>query len=118
MEGYSEKLFGVVEPDPVGHVLRTGYVRFQRPDGVAGLIRVNGRRLDVLAIDVAFKGRGYFKKFVEEIKREFDTIGMWHILNYDVVPMLLNWDFKKIEEVESIEGHVEFLDGYIWQLPR
>lgn len=107
-------VLGIISPDPVGQALKTGYDRFESSNGIGGLCRVKGRHLDILVIQSEFEGRGYFKQFIGLCKLEFDSIGVWEIMNPDLVPILERWGFSKRDEVESIDGKVEFVSGYCW----
>jgi len=108
-------LLGTVTPDPVGVILKTGYQRFERPDGVAGLFKTEGRRLDVLALHSTFEGKGLVRAFVGHAKRNYDLLYIWHVENPILKEALIRYGFTECCEPISIDGKVEWCDGMVWE---
>ena len=108
-------LFGSITPDPVGVILKTGYHRFMRKDGVGGLFKASDNRLDILALSSEFPKRGYVKKFILEAKKKFKIIYGWHFTNEPLRQAFERWGFKACYEPESFEGKIEWNDGMVWE---
>jgi hypothetical protein len=108
-------ILGNTSPDPVGKILGTGYDRFERPDGVNGLAKAQGRRLDILALYSEFENRGYVTRFIEEAKQNYGLIYVWHVDNPILKEALARWGFKPCHEAVSCNGKVEWCDGMMWE---
>lgn len=108
-------LLGTVTPDPVGVILKTGYQRFERADGVAGLFKTEGRRLDLLALVSNNDGQGLVRSFIGHAKRNYDLIYIWHVENPILKLALIRYEFQECYEPFSIEGKVEWCEGMMWE---
>ena len=101
-------VLGVIAPDPIGKQLGTGYERFSSSCGIDGLAKVNGYRLDVLAVINPTGRPGRFRLFITLCKVEFDTICIWNITNPIVAGALTRYGFTAEVEItnlgEAIEG--------------
>lgn len=104
-------LLGVVEPDPTGQMLGTGYVRFQSPNGLGGLAKWTDERLDLLAVHAFVKGRGQFRDFIAAAKLQWQTVCVWHELNPIVGAALARYGFSRETE---IQGNGEVMTGWRW----
>ena len=104
-------LLGAVEPDPIGVVLCTGYMRFQSPGGLGGLAKWTDTRLDLLAVHAMIEGRGQFRDFIASAKREWQTICVWEDWNPVVGPALARYGFTRETEVQ---GDGEIINGWRW----
>lgn len=93
-------IFKTWEPDPYGVILGTGYMRFTTDIGIDGLAKINGDRLDVLAVHAETPGKGQFRKFIEECKNNFREICVWEDFNPIVGVALKRYGFEPTMEVE------------------
>ena len=82
-------LFTKVFTDEVGYLLGTGFQNFETDLFIKGLMKVDGDRLDILAVFSEKRRQGNFRAFIERAKTHFKVIGVWDILG-------------------------EVLDGWIW----
>lgn len=112
---HSPQSLGRLSPDPAGLALKTGMERFESPMGVVGLCRVVGLRVDILAIASQKPGSGQLRAFIAALKGQCRGIRIMHIGNPFLVPMLVRYGFKPFEDVESIDGEVEFITGMEWK---
>lgn len=101
---------GPLTPDPIGDALGTGYQQFKSPSGVHGLCRVDGDRLDLLAVIATHPGTGQFRAFTEQCKARFKTICVWHVMNVLLDETLQAYGFRGYEE--RTPG--EYLSGWRW----
>ena len=108
------KTLGHVTIDPAGHVLKTGFLRFESPTGCSGLVRVKDSAVEILAITARQHGRGMFRNFIRQLKAEADQITIYEIWNPFLELVLHRYSFTPCTEVQSIEGHVEILTGMRW----
>ena len=104
-------LLGVVEHDPVGQMLGTGYMRFQSPNGLGGLAKWTDERLDLLAVHAFVEGRGQFRDFIAAAKREYKTVCVWEDWNPIVGQALARYGFSRETE---IQGDGEVITGWRW----
>lgn len=104
-------LLGVVEPDPIGVILGTGYMRFQSPNGLGGLAKWTDDRLDLLAVHAFVEGRGMFRDFIASAKREWKTVCVWEDWNPIVGAALERYGFSRETE---IQGDGEVITGWRW----
>lgn len=105
---------GRITPDPVGQILNTGYSRFESPSGIDGLAKVNGDRLDLLAVISTSPGKGLFRAFIALAKLRYTTICVWHDDNPLIGQALKRYGFTP--EVE-INGDGEIVPGWRWDKP-
>lgn len=106
-------IIGQNYPDPIGQLLGTGYMRFQSPTGICGLAKDDGERLDILAVDTLTPGKGQFRHFINEAKKQYSTICIWEIWNPWLEPVLLRYGFTPATEI-AITG--ETLSGVKWDV--
>src|ERR1051325_12094400 len=86
-------VLGTTEPDPIGVMLDTGYMRFVSSTGIEGLAKTTGRQLDVLAVVNPTGKPSSFRNFIAQAKTEFDTINVWVIENPVVADALKRYGF-------------------------
>lgn len=103
--------FSEAMPDPVGEILGTGYWRFVTPFGIDGLAKWTHDRIDVLAVGAYRPGRGAFRTFIEQVKKHFDSVYLWHIMNPLMHGILTGYGFTEAEQVEGGEK----MKGYKWE---
>lgn len=103
---------GDLQPDGVSLILGTGISQFVSPYGVAGLAKITGKRVDILAVQAAVPGTGQFRRFIHECKKEFDFIGIWAIFNPVLISILCGYGFRPYEDV-FISG--EIVEGMVWE---
>lgn len=106
---------GTTSPDPVGEILQTGFRRFQSPFGIDGLYRAANGRLDLLAVATDVKGTGRFRNFITAIKSERTHVRVLHVANKNLADALARYGFVPFEDVETINGDVEFITGMEWE---
>lgn len=104
--------FDWAEPDPLGVLLGTGYWRFTTPFGSDGLAKWEGDRLDVLAIGSRRDGEGMFRTFIEQSKKHFRIVFVWHDMNPIVTEAMKRWGFVRCLEIAS-DG--EKMHGWKWE---
>lgn len=109
------KALGKLEPDPVGQILRTQMMRFQSPLQIDGLCRVKGKSVELLAVLSPDDGKGHFRNFIQALKTEADSIRVMHINNPQLKAALHRYGFSDYEDVESIQGEIEFVTGMEWK---
>lgn len=102
---------GVVEPDPIGVILETGYSRFVSPLGVSGLAKEEGDRVDILAVVSHEKGKGHFGNFLRHCQNTYATVCIWKDWNPILAPMLVKRGFRHTSETDKFG---EKLDGWRW----
>lgn len=107
----STGFFTTFEPDPVGVLLGTGYQRFETADGMAGLAKVTGDRLDVLAVVAARAGEGKFRRFIAAAKRAFAVVAVWEDWNPIIGGALQRYGFQPATQTEA-DGEV--IHGWQW----
>lgn len=108
------KVIGSLTPDFYGKILKTGYNRFHSSTGIAGLCKINGSRVDILAVHSDNPGTGQFKRFIKKLKKEADGIVLRHVDNPMLKDALARYGFNPVMDVESIDGRVEFVPGMEW----
>lgn len=104
-------LLGFVEPDPIGVILGTGYMRFQSPNGLGGLAKWTDDRLDLLAVHAFTQGQGQFRSFIAAAKLQWKTICVWQISNPFLGSALERYGFTPETEIQS-DG--EIVEGFRW----
>lgn len=75
------------------------------------MCRIKGNRIDILAVHSLVEGRGMFRDFIQKLKVEFQYIRIYEIWNPILETILKNYAFRPFQDVESIEGQVEFVSG-------
>ncbi len=103
-------VLGATEPHFIGRVLGTGYERFYSETGMNGLAREDGDRLNLLALDASNPGTGQFREFIEQAKKEYKTICIWHVSHEWLKLKLLEYGFRPYDENDIIT--TELLKGY------
>lgn len=107
-------VLGPVEPDPIGLILGTGYMRFEAPCGVDGLAKtdaIEGGRIDILAVHARTPGKGQFREFIQQCKQHYGTICVWEDWNPAIGPALQRYGFTPETE---IQGNGEAVNGWRW----
>jgi len=104
-------LLGKHELDGFSKILGTRYYRFVSPLGIDGLARWTDTQLELLAVHAACPGCGQFKAFIEEAKRHFATICVWHIGNAALDAALKRYGFTPESVVDEFGEH---LTGLRW----
>jgi hypothetical protein len=102
---------GVVEPDPIGQLLETGYSRFVSPLGVSGLAKEEGKRVDLLAVVSHEEGKGHFGNFLRHCQETYETVCVWEDWNPILAPMLAKRGFCRASETDKFG---ELLTGWRW----
>lgn len=111
----SASILGTISEDPIGKTLGTGFMRFKSPVGIEGLAKVlPGFRLEILAVDANRPGNGHFKHFIEQAKKEFSVICIWHVTSDILEDCLPRYGFRPWAERQCIEGRFEHIEGYRW----
>lgn len=91
-----------------------GWFNFMLPT-IAGLVRVTGTRIDILAVTSLPPGVGHFHTFMEELKHNYTTIAVWEIWNRALKVMLFKYGFRKVvEDLGDGDGKTE---GMRWDAP-
>lgn len=101
------------EPDPIGEILGTGYSRFTHASGMAGLAKVTGDRLDILAVNTTQEGQGQFRQFITAAKNTFRAVAVWADWNPILAPALERYGFKP---AQCVEAWGETNNGWEWKL--
>jgi hypothetical protein len=104
--------FDHAEPDPIGLILGTGYNRFSTPFGIDGLAKWTHDRLDVLAVGASHPGSGAFRTFIEQAKKHFRQVFIWHIINPLLNTKLAEYGFVRAKQTEP-DG--EKIEGWKWE---
>lgn len=102
-------VLGKTWADPIGVTLETRMQRFKSGIGLEGLARVDGNRLNVLAVYNPTDRRGLFRAFITEAKLEFKTICVWAIENPAVHAALLRYGFTPDVEIDQFGDTQELL---------
>ena len=95
----------------MGELLGTGYSRFQHACGMAGLAKVTGDRLDILAVNATQQGQGQFRDFIAAAKKTFKTVAVWEDWNPILAPALERYGFKP---AQCVEAWGETNNGWEW----
>ncbi len=103
-------VLGATAPDPFGQILGTGYDRFKSPTGMNGLAKVSANRIDILALDATIPGTGQLRNFIDQCKREYETVCIWEVWNPWLHEVLRRYGFRALREADPDTG--EELDGY------
>ena len=111
------RLLGAVEPDPIGQMLGTGYMRFQSPDGLGGLAKWSTDRLNLLAVHASVPGKGQFRDFIAKAKLEWKTICVWEDWNPLVGQALARYGFQRETEIQG-DGECSLAGDGIRHLTR
>lgn len=104
--------FTHLEPDPIGVLLNTGYMRFQSIHGIDGLVKVSNDRIDILAVVARVPGQGSFRRFVEDAKQIWSTIAIWEIMEPGLHAVLQRYGFEKASMTDPFGCDVL---GYAWR---
>jgi hypothetical protein len=104
-------LLGVIEPDPIGQILGTGYMRFESPTGLDGLAKWTDERLDLLAVVTRTPGKGCFREFIRRAQAVWQTVCVWHDDNPLVGHALFRYGFTPETEILA-DGEV--VSGWRW----
>lgn len=104
--------FASYEPDPIGVMLGAGYNRFATADGMDGLAKITGDRLDVLAVVASKAGAGQFRRFIASAKLAFKIVAVWEDWNPIVGAALKRYGFHPATCKEA-DGEVNH--GWQWE---
>ncbi len=107
-------VLGTTGPDPIGMILGSDFRRFESPTGIDGLAKVNGDRIDILAVYATDPGTGQFREFIDQCKREFETICVWDIWGDWLALVLQRYGFRFYREIQRGEE----LEGYRYDAGR
>ena len=104
------RVLGQTESHWASAMLGTGYEQFHSPTGINGLAKVNGDRVDILALDARDPGTGQFRIFMDQCKREFETIYIWEVWNPTLRHVLARYGFlpvteKDLDTEEELKGY-------------
>lgn len=100
---------GEVVADEVGQLFHSDFQRFRSEDGVLGLAREDGGRLDILMILEIHPVIG-IRRFLEQCKGQYTTICIWEANNLGLGKRLLECGFS--DAIDLIHG--ELVSGYRW----
>lgn len=104
-----------MRPDPVGKMLGTRFDQFRSNVGIDGLARYNGNgMIELLAVHARTPGKGQFRRFIANLKKEYKTICVWEISNPLLETVLPRYGFKR--EV-TIDSNGETLAGFRYDRP-
>lgn len=101
-------VLGQLIADPVSDILGTGFNRFASASGIDGLAKVEGTRLDILALVSNNPATGQFREFIRQCKESYTTIVIWEVMNLTLEAALKRYGFKA--GVDS-----EILPVWIWE---
>lgn len=107
----SHSVVGVLASDPVGLMLGTGYHRFKAACGIDGLAKVDGKRLDLLAVVTDTPGKGQFREFIRLAKAAYDTVRVWQISNPTLNEALKRYGFTR---TWTLGPDGEVVTGRVW----
>lgn len=108
-------VIGRLTPYPTALILGTGFSIFDCTNW-NGLARVDGERIDILAISTAPVGAGYCRKFFGQLKDAYMTIKVYAIENEILREALLRWGFTPFKEADILmPGQEEaWIEGLQW----
>lgn len=92
-------------------VLGTDYREFASEAGIRGLYKTSDKRIDLLTLLASTPGNGQFRKFMGELKDEFDTIFIWCVFNPVLPRVLERYGFVPTTQSEP-DGEV--IEGFVW----
>jgi hypothetical protein len=102
-----------MSPDPYSAILGTGYERFLAPSGCHGLAKINGQAVEILAVGATEPGKGQFRAFISDCKRDFAEVRVLEIWNPDVSSALTRYGFVPFTESRDLE----VIEGMAWPSP-
>lgn len=105
-------VLGHTTEDPISVALETGYRRFYSPFGVEGLARVQGPKLEILAIAATLPHQGLFRAFITKAKEEFQIICIWEVWNEFLPAVLVRYGFHPITQLDPVT--CEITSGFKW----
>lgn len=107
-------LFSIIEPDPVGQILDTGFNRF-RSDRfrMNGLCKITDTGIELLALYADCPGQGDFGRFLTECRNVFAEIQVLHVDNKRLESYLARRGFSWTQRYER----GELITGMIWINP-
>jgi hypothetical protein len=99
-----------------------GYSEFKSPIGISGMCRVDGRRVQFLAVDSIQPGNGLFRDFIIAVKKEFDRIDLMFVESPILLSCLPRYGFKPYQERQFLKSTSRFpelsrwehVEGYRW----
>ncbi len=110
---YPPGLFASTEPDDIGKILGTGFVRFVAGNGVEGLCVRRDTTLEILALLTPKEKRrqGRCREFLRGCCREFETVCVWYVDNPVLRRALRRYGFRPETTVDCFGDPVH---GYRW----
>lgn len=102
--------FGECKPDRASASLGEKWFRFMRSDGVNGLAKASMKKAEVLAVESANPGNGFFKSFVQDLQRCYPRIFFWYVSNNLLAGKLEKYGFMFC--IDRQDG--EDVPGYVW----
>ncbi len=108
-------MFTSWEPDLWGTILGTGFMRFESTCRIDGLAKVDGDRLELLAVHSPLRGQGNFRQFVKLAKSQFREIRVLHISRDWLSDALARYGFINFA-LQDERG--EMITGMIWSEPK
>lgn len=99
-----------------------GYSEFKSPIGISGMCRVDGRRVQFLAVDSIRPGNGLFRDFIAAVKKEFDRIDLLFVESPILLSCLPRYGFQPYQERQFLKSTSRFpelsrwehVEGYRW----
>lgn len=77
---------------------------------IDGLAWVNGSAIEFLAVASRLSGKGYFRKFIEDLKQHYTVIRLWAIMNPDLEVILTRYGFVSGFDVDEYGEIVDVMD--------
>lgn len=105
------QLLGEIVSDPVGVLIKSGYMRFDTPH-CAGLVHetsitTDATHLQILAIVSRKPNSGQFRDFIHRAQALFATISIWAIWNEDFACILKHYGFVTVHETDQYGDPIE-----------
>lgn len=107
LDAKRSELLGSIRPDPIGSYLGSPFVRFNSPLGIHGLMRVNGDRLELLAVNAWIPDTGQLRAFMRHAETLFDSILVMDVMNPFLPRVLMRWGYAP-----------ESVDNFLWSKPK
>jgi hypothetical protein len=104
-------VLGMLSPDPYADLLNTGFYRFESKSGLCGLARKIDDGIEILVVDAHPPGKGQFRQFITDCKREYASILIIEILNPWLSGVLARYGFTQWSGLKEME----YLEGMLWR---
>lgn len=92
----------------------TDFMEFSSDIGIDGLARVNGNRIDFLAVISEDEGKGHFRDFIVACKEHYAFIRFWALMNPELEKTLTRYGFYGGNDVDCFGDVVDVMD---WNKP-